>query len=105
MLRPMPSEPVPPDTVRVARAALALTMGHAGWRLRSAVDHPDALPWLREMPAGVILRQVWIQHDRGDGTPRPWREAANSPPAARFISSPDAPEAPDARQPTTPWVG
>jgi transposase len=75
-------------TTQAARAALALTIGHDGWRLLAAVDHPDAPPWLREVPAIAILRRVWIQNYRWDGTQLQWREADNIPPAARFISSP-----------------
>jgi len=92
-------------TTPAARAALALTIGRDGRQLLSAVDHPDAPPPLRAVPAVAILRRVWIQHDWWDGTPRRWREADNIPPAAQFISSPDDAEAHDARQHTTPWVG
>src|SRR5215475_9670884 len=46
-----------------------------------------------------------MQHDWWDGTQVPWREADNIPPAAQFISSPSDPEAHDARQHTTQWVG
>jgi transposase len=92
-------------TTRTARAALALTMRHDGWRLLAALAHPDAPLWLREVPAVAIRRRVWSHNDLGDGTQRQWREADNIPPAARFISSPDDAEAHDAREHTTPWVG
>jgi transposase len=75
-------------TTQAGRAALTLTIGQDGWRLLAAVDHPDAPPWLREGPAITILRRVWIQNDWWDGTQLRWREADNSPPAARFLSSP-----------------
>ena len=75
-------------TTQAARAALALTIGHDGWRLLAAVDHADAPPWLREVPAVATLRRVWIQNYQWDGTQLHWREADNIPPAARFISSP-----------------
>ena len=45
-------------TIQTARAALTLTIGNGGWQLRSAVDHPEAPPWLREIPAVAILRRV-----------------------------------------------
>jgi transposase len=92
-------------STQTARAALALTIGNDGRRLLSAVDHPDAPPWLREVPAVAILRRVWIQHYWWDSTQLQWREADNTPPAARFISSPYDPEAHDARKHTTQWVG
>ena len=49
-------------TTQAARAALALTIGNDGGQLRAAVDHPDAPPWRREVPAITILRRVWIQN-------------------------------------------
>jgi transposase len=87
---------------QAARAALALTIGHAGWRLLSAIDHAEAPPWLREVPAVEILRRVWLQNYWRDGTQLHWREADNNPPAARFIGSPYDPEAHYARKHTTP---
>jgi transposase len=92
-------------TTQTARAALSLTIGNDGHKLLSAVDHPDALPWLREIPAGAILCRVWIQNDWWDSMQLQWRAADNSPPAARFISSPDDPDAHYARKHTTQWVG
>jgi transposase len=92
-------------TTQAARAALRLTIGHDGWRFLAAVDHPDAPPWLREVPAVGILRRVWLHNYGWDGTQLRWREADNIPPAARFLSSPYAPEAHDARKHTTQWVG
>jgi transposase len=71
-----------------ARAALTLTIGHDGWRLRAAIEHADTPLGLRQVPAGVVLRRVGIQHDLWDGTQRLGREADNIPPAAQVISSP-----------------
>jgi transposase len=84
---------------------LALAIGHDGWRLLSAVDHADAPPWLREMPAVVTLRRVWIQNYLWDGMQLQRREADNIPPAAQFTSSPYDAEAHYARKHTTQWVG
>jgi transposase len=92
-------------TTQAARTALTLTIGHDGWQLLSAVDHADAPPWLREVPAVAILRRVWMQHYLWDGTQLHWREADSIPPAAQFISSPYDAEAHYARTYTTPWVG
>src|SRR5262245_42809763 len=92
-------------TTQAARAALALTIGRDGWQLRAAIDHPDAPPWLREVPAVAILRRVWSQNYWWDGTQLQWCEADNIPPAARFISSPYDVEAHYARKYTTQWVG
>lgn len=57
------------------------------------------------MPAGAILRRVWLQNYWWDGTQLHWREADNIPPAAPFISSPYNSEAHDAHKHTTRWVG
>src|SRR5262245_36191994 len=92
-------------TTQAARAALALTIGNDGWRLLAAVDHPDAPPWLREVPAVAIPRRVWSQNYGWDGTQLRWREADHIPPAARCISSPDDPAAHCAGQHTTQEVG
>jgi transposase len=92
-------------TTHAARAALALTMGHEGWRVLAAIDPAAAPFWRRAVPAVAILRRVWRQHDGWDGTPRHGREADHMPPAAPCLSSPAAPAAPDARTHTTPWVG
>jgi hypothetical protein len=82
-----------------------LAIGHDGWPWRSAVEHAEAPAWLREVPAVAVLRRVWLQNYWWDGSQLQGREADNIPPAARFLSSPDAPEAHDARQHTTPWGG
>jgi transposase len=69
-------------TTQPARAALALTIGHDGWQLLTAIEHADAPTWLREVPAVALLRRVWIQNSGWDGTQLQWREADNIPPAA-----------------------
>jgi transposase len=92
-------------TTQAARAALTRTIGHDGGRLLAAIDHAEAPSWLREMPAVAILRRVWLQKYLWDGTQLQWREAANIPPAAQVISSPDDAAAHYARKHTTPWVG
>jgi transposase len=92
-------------TTQAARSALALTIGHDGWRLLAAIDDPATPLWLREVPAVAILRRVWLQNYWWDGTQLQWRAADNIPPAALFISSPYDPEAHYARKHTTQWVG
>jgi transposase len=92
-------------TTHAARAALALAIGHDGWRLLAALDHAEAPLWLREVSAVAIMRRVWMQNYWWDGTQLHWREADNIPPAARFISSPYDPAAHYARKHITQWVG
>ncbi|HEY7062124.1 MAG TPA: IS1182 family transposase [Chloroflexota bacterium] len=71
-----------------AREALALAVGADGYALLQALRDPDAPPWLREIPAAAMLRLVWLQnYTRTDAEVR-WRTEQETPPAARFISSP-----------------
>ena len=76
-----------------------------GWRLLAAIDHAEAPPWLREVPAVALLRRVSLHNYWWDGAQLHWREADNIPPAARFISAPYDAEAHYARKHTTQWVG
>jgi len=92
-------------TTPAARAALALPMGHDGWRWLAALEDADTPPWRREVPAVAILRRVWRPNSGWDGAQRHGREADSMPPAAPCMSSPSDPEAPSARQHTTPWGG
>jgi transposase len=92
-------------TAQAARAALALPIGHDGWRLLAAIEHAEAPSWLRAVSAVAMLCQVWMQNDWWDGAQLHGREADNIPPAAQFISSPDDLEAHYARKHTTQWVG
>jgi transposase len=82
-----------------------MAIGHDGWQLLAAIDHPEAPPWLREVSAIATLRRVWMQNYWWDGTQLRWREAGNIPPAAQFISSPYDVDAHYARKYTTQWVG
>jgi transposase len=92
-------------TTPAARAARALSRGHEGQQWLSAVDHAEAPPWLRALPAVAILRRGWIQTYPWDGTQLHGRAANTIPPAAQFIRSPYDSEAPYARQHTAQWVG
>jgi transposase len=92
-------------TPQVARTALTWSIGRAGWQWLAAVAHAETPRRVREVPAVASWRRVWRQHDGWDGPPLHGRDADHLPPAARFLSSPDALDAPDARQPTTPGVG
>jgi hypothetical protein len=74
--------------VRRAQASQCIT--RPACRVLHAVYRTEAPPYLRTLPAGDALRQIWVQHDlaheNGGVT---WRDNHNIPPAARFISSPD----------------
>jgi transposase len=86
--------------------ALAEAIGADGSALLPAVYRAEAPPYLRTMPAGDALRQIWVHHDlaREDGGVTR-RDHDNVPPAARFISSPDDLDAHSARTYSIQWVG
>ncbi len=46
---------------QAARDQLAVRYGTDGYRLLEAAYAPAAPPWLRELPAVQVLRQVWVQ--------------------------------------------
>jgi transposase len=80
-------------------------MGADGQQLLEAV-HASPLPWLRQIPAIQILREVWIQNftPRADGKLR-WRQDHELPPARMFISSPYDLDAHYSRKWHSSWVG
>ncbi|MCW2639032.1 MAG: transposase family protein [Dactylosporangium sp.] len=67
-------------------------MGADGFRLLEAVHAADAPGWLREIPAVVVLRTVWIkQYHRtvnDGGQEVAWREDKDLPPSRQRICSP-----------------
>jgi transposase len=88
-----------------ARDALARTIGADGFRLLSAIYAPSAPPWLWEIPAVEILRQVWVQQFYRDEAGLRWRKADEIPPAAQFINSPHDAQARYGKKQSTLWVG
>jgi transposase len=88
------------------RRTFAQVVGEDGRALLAAVDKSDAPAWLRDVPAVVMLRLVWLQQFYQESDAIRWRtEAEGTPPSSRFISSPYDPEARYARKETTTWVG
>jgi len=88
-----------------AREAFAATVGGDGHALLAAVRAPEALVWLREIPAVEILRRVWVQQFRLEEGAVRWRAADDIPPASVFIGSPYDEDAHYARKYSTSWVG
>lgn len=70
------------------RQTWAELVGQDGRTVLSAVFDPEAPPWLREVPAVEILRQVWVQNYQQTEGKLGWREVDNLPPAALYVSSP-----------------
>jgi transposase len=96
----MDSYRVPPGGDK--RTEMAGQVGVDGFGLLEAVHARDAPAWLREIPAVVILRTVWITqyhrtitHDRQEVS---WREEKDLPPSRQRLCSPYDPDAPVCHQ-------
>jgi transposase len=90
-----------------ARYALAEQIGADGRLLLRMLDEKSAPADLRELPATVVLRQVWVQqfYATADDQPIRWRTADDLPPAALLISSPYDAEARYSKKRDTEWTG
>lgn len=90
-----------------ARYDLAAQVGADGRELLTRIYAPAAPPWLRDLPAVVVLRQVWVQqfYAVAPDAPMRWRKAEDLPPAPLLISSPYDPEARYSKKRETEWVG
>lgn len=87
------------------RLALAEQIGTDGHALLEAIYGATALPFLRELPAVDILRQIWVQQFYfADGVVRK-RQANNHPPGKLMIYSPYDVEARIATKRETQWQG
>ena len=90
---------------RPERYALAETMGADGLHLLTALYAPETPPWLCEVPAVEVLRQVWVQQFSVVDEVLRWRTAEDLPPASRLICSPYDAEARFSRKRQTEWTG
>jgi transposase len=87
------------------RQALAEVIGVDGFQLLRAIFHPETPPWLREVPAVDILRQVWMQQFYAPERQVRWRVAEDLPPGAVLINSPYDPEARFSVKRDITWTG
>ena len=88
------------------RQAYAEQIGADGHALLDAIYAHETEPWLRQIPAVEIMRQVWVQQFYRSEADIQWRtEAEGVPPSALFIASPYDPEAHFAKKRSTSWVG
>ena len=92
---------------RPARYALAEQIGADGRLLLRMLDEQSLPADLRELPAVVVLRQVWVQqfYATADDQPIRWRTADDLPPASLLISSPYDAEARYSKKRNTEWTG
>jgi transposase len=88
------------------REELAAIIGADGQTLLQAIDsRAGEQPWLAQIPAVQVLRQVWVeQFVETDGRLR-WRTVEEMPAPATMISSPYDPEARYSAKRETSWVG
>ena len=87
------------------RLELATAIGADGRQLLAAVDTAVDRPWLAQLPAVGVLREVWkAQYIEEDGRLR-WRTVKEMPAAAEQISSPYDPEARYSKKREISWVG
>jgi transposase len=87
------------------RLELATAIGADGRQLLAAVDTAVDRPWLAQLPAVGVLREVWkAQYIEEDGRLR-WRTVKEMPAAAEQISSPYDREARYSKKREISWVG
>ena len=90
-----------------ARSALAEQIGADGLELLRTIYEPSAPPWLQNLPAVQVLRQVWLQqfYTSTDEQPLRWRLAEDLPPAAVLIRTPYDRDARYSKKRDTEWTG
>ena len=87
------------------RLELAATIGADGDQLLAAIDAAAEQPWLAQLPAIHVLREVWTaQYIKEDGQLR-WRSVQERPATAEQISSPYDPEARYGKKRDISWTG
>jgi transposase len=88
------------------RSELGATIGRDGVQLLQVIDMATDLPWLRDLPALEILRQVWTEQysDLSADTIR-FREKKDLDIPANLIASPYDPEARFSTKRGMDWVG
>lgn len=91
------------------RSAMVNQVGVDGFWLLEAVHTADATAWLREIPAVVTLRAVWLtQYHRtitGSRLEVAWREEKDLPPSRQRICSPYDTDARYATKRGSGWEG
>jgi transposase len=90
---------------RKERQELGETIGTDGHYLLAAIYAADDLPWLREIPAVDVLRQIWIQQYYVQDNEIKWRAAGNLPPNKKLIFSPYDIEARSRTKRNHNWIG
>jgi len=90
---------------KTGQEALALTLGSDGFLLLDAIDQATQMAFLKEVPAVIVLRQVWKDQFLPPPQPPRFREIKDMPASAQQIASPYDPEARYATKRDISWVG
>ncbi len=88
-----------------ARLEYATTIGADGHHLLREIDAAKDQPWLTQLPAVRVLRQVWATHYIEEAGRLRWRAQAEMPAPAEQICSPYDPAARYSTKRNTSWVG
>jgi transposase len=87
------------------RLELAIAIGADGAQLLAAVDAAVEQPWMAQLPAIDVLREVWnAQYIEENGSFR-WRTVQEMPATAEQIASPYDPDARYGKKRDVAWVG
>jgi len=89
-----------------AQRELADQIGRDGAELLGAISSADAPFWLREVPAGEMLRRIWVQNYlQAEERVRVRTAEDGFPPSPQFVSSPYDADAHLGKKRTTWWIG
>lgn len=87
------------------RQTLLKIIGQDGQELLEAIKQAKERPWLKEVPAVKILKQVWEQQYIIEAGQLRHREMMEMPPVGEWIRSPFDPEARYGRKRDIHWIG
>jgi transposase len=88
-----------------ARLEYAIMVGTDGHYLLTAIDATKDQPWLAQLPAVQVLRQVWATQYIEEAGRLRWRSKAEMPAPAEQICSPYDPAARYSTKRELSWVG
>lgn len=90
---------------KAERLALAEQIGKDGQHLLSSIAQSEQAEQLAQVPAVVMVRQIWEQQYNLEACPVQWRSAKKLPPSAERIASPHGPQARSSTKRSVTWVG
>ncbi len=90
---------------REEREELAAMIGGDGRTLLTLIDAASSPMWLREVPALLVLRRVWIQQFYAHETLARWRKATDLPTGQLLVCTPYDADARFSKKRATTWTG